>query len=113
MEDTSMNKEEILAMSRNENKGKDIEKLEAESKARSVASYAASLYALVMFVTEYYVLGKGINFSLWAVIVVIAAAEQAYMYIRLRKKKHLVEAILCGILAIALTVATLTSFLAR
>lgn len=105
-----MNKEEILAMSRNENKGKDIEKLEMDKNANAIAGIAASVCALVLFIAESFIFGSRINYSLWAVICVGAAAEQWFRFFRQHGKRNLVEAIIFSLLSIVTIVAAITSF---
>lgn len=62
-----MNKEEILAISRKENKNKDIADLEAEKKARSYAGAITLIFAGILFFADA-LINRGCNFSLIAVI---------------------------------------------
>ena len=53
-----MNKEEILAIAQKENKGKDIEKLEADRKGGALATIVAAIFAGIMFFTELFLRSK-------------------------------------------------------
>lgn len=104
-----MNKEEILAMSRNENKGKDIEKLETEKKAGAIAGYVACAVALVLYIAERGLCGQ-VNHSLLAIIFAGAAAEQWYLFFRKREKEVLAKSILFSVLGVAAIVGAILSF---
>lgn len=105
-----MNKEEILAMAQKENKGKDIEYLEAESKAGLLAAIIAAIFGALIMFTEMF-LRDTYNFSLWAVITVMITAFHLYMFIKLRKKAHLLNVILWALWSIGLTIAAISSFI--
>lgn len=105
-----MNKEDILAMAQKENKGKDIEYLEAESKAGSLAAIIAAIFGAIMMFAEMF-LRDTYNFSLWAVITVMNTALNLYMFIKLKRKKHLFGAIVWSLWTIGLTIAAISSFI--
>lgn len=106
-----MNKEQILAMSRQENKGKDIEKLEADSKGGAIATIVSAIYAGIMFFVEIFLTEGRLNYSLWAVITVMNSAINIYMFIRLKKKAYLLCAAMWTVLSVGLTITAISSFI--
>ena len=106
-----MNKEEILAMAQKENKGKDIEYIEADRKSGAIATIVSAIYAGIMFFAEIFFTEGRINYSLWAVVTVMNSAIQLYMFIKLKKKTHLFLAIPWTLLSIGLTIAAISSFI--
>lgn len=107
-----MNKEEILAKSRQENKGKDIEKKEADSKSGAIATIVSAIYAGIMFFIEMF-LTDTYNFSLWAVVTVMNLVINIYMFIRLKKKSYLFAAIVWALWSIGLTIMAISGFVSE
>lgn len=105
-----MNKEEILAIAQKENKGKDIEKLEADRKGGALATIVAAIFAGIMFFTELFLTDR-YNFSLWGVVTVMNSVINIYMFIKLRKKTYLFAAIVWTLWSIGLTIASISSFI--
>ena len=106
-----MTKEEILAKAQKENKGKDIERLEADSKGGAMATIVSAIYAGIMFFAEM-ILTNTYNFSLWGVVTMMNAVINIYMFIKLRKKVHLFAAIVWSLWTIGLTIAAISGFVA-
>lgn len=88
-----MNRDEILAKSRAENKNKDIADIEAVKNASSFTIIFGAVFAAILYVIQIFT-GNGANFSLWATITVMTAAIHLHRFYTLKQKKDL----LCGIL---------------
>ena len=67
LEVSIMNKDEILAKSRAENKNKDVYEQEVLTQASKSAVIVQLVLAAIFFVTQIFV-GKGINWGLWALV---------------------------------------------
>ena len=104
-----MEKEKILEMSRKENKNKDIAEFEVEEKANTIAIIVGLAFAVV-FMYWQACCDKGVNFSMVAMVEIILAVSYCYQYYRLKRKKHLLLAILFVLMAIAFTVAAIIGF---
>lgn len=106
-----MNKEEILAMSRNENKGKDIEQLEINSRASAMGAYVATGFAALLFIAEFLITHGKINCSIWAVVTVLFTTTQIYKYAKQKKTPDLISAILWTIASVVVTTAAILSLI--
>lgn len=62
-----MNRDEILAKSRAENKNQDVYEQEVLKQASRSAVVVQMAFAALFFVTQIFV-GEGINYGLWALI---------------------------------------------
>jgi len=107
-----MNKEKVLEMSRQENKGKDIEKDEADKKSGAIATVVSAIYACIMFFIELF-LTDTYNFSLWAAVTVMNTMINIYMFIRLKKKTYLFAAIVWALWSVGLTIMAISGFVAE
>ena len=96
-----MNKDEILAMSREENKDKrkDPYELEVASKSSNVALIVSAIIAGILYLMEMIITGSE-NYSLWAVLCSMDAVIYMYRGIKLKKKAD----IFCGIVWLILAV---------
>ena len=83
-----MNKEDILAKSRKENKNKDIAELEVIDQASKIAGRVGMLVCCIIAILEVIFLGKP-NLSTWAIYFSILAALMIVKYIRLRRRHEL------------------------
>ena len=92
-----MEREDILAKSRAENKNKDIYEQEVLKQASRSAVVVQMAFATIFFVTQIFV-GKGINWGLWALVVSASMTINWVKYIRLRRKLELAIAIAYTIL---------------
>ena len=97
-----MNKEEILKMSRAENKNKDVYEQEVLKQASTSAVIVMLVLATVFFAAQIFV-GGGTNWGLWALVFSANMATFWVKYIRLRRKHELVMAIAYTILVSALS----------
>ena len=103
-----MTREEILAMSRQENKNKDLVAYEIEKQAGNAASITGAILCGILYLVQLSN-GAGANLALWAVIVAMQAACYTVKAIRLRQKMHILLAVLTAILALLLSTAHLTT----
>ncbi|MBQ8780126.1 MAG: hypothetical protein IJZ72_00425 [Oscillospiraceae bacterium] len=105
-----MNKEEILAKSRMENKDKDIADLEADKKASSFALIFGAIAAGILYCVQLFT-GNGVNYSVWTTIVIITSALYWHKYHSLKKKEDLTCGILWTITSIIVLTMTISSFI--
>lgn len=87
-----MNKDEVLAKSRAENKNKDVYEQEVLKQASRSAVVVQMVLATIFFVTQILV-GKGINWGLWALVFSTSMTINWVKYIKLRHKQELITAI--------------------
>ncbi len=88
-----MNRDEILAKSRAENKNKDIYEQEVLKKAGKSAVIVQLVLAAVFFATQIFV-GKGINWGLWALVFSTNMTISWVKYINLHRQRELATAII-------------------
>ena len=87
-----MNKDEILAKSRAENKNKDVYEQEILKQASRSAVVVQMAFATLFFVTQI-LTGGGINWGLWAIVFSTNMTINWVKYIKLHRKHELVIAI--------------------
>ena len=80
-----MNKDEILAKSRAENKNKDVYEQEVLKQASRSAVVVQMVLATIFFVTQILV-DKGINWGLWALVFSTSMTINWVKYIKLRHR---------------------------
>ena len=97
LEVSIMNKDEILAKSRAENKNKDVYEQEVLKQASRSAVLVQMILATIFFVTQIFV-GKGINWGLWALVFSANMTINWVKYIKLRRRQELMIAIAYTIL---------------
>ena len=97
-----MNKEEILEMSRAENKNKDIYEIEVLKQSGTSTVIVMMALAAIFFAAQIFV-GGGTNWGLWALVFSAHMTTFWVKYIRLRRKHELVMAISYTILVFALS----------
>lgn len=95
-----MNKEEILEISRRENKNKDIYEHEILKQASSSSIIVMMILAAVFFIVQIFV-GGGMNWGIWALVFSVNMTSFWVKYIKLRHKHELVMAIAYTILVAA------------
>ena len=86
-----MNKDEILAKSRTENKSKDVYEQEVLKQASKSAVVVQMALATLFFVTQI-LIGGGINWGLWAIVFSASMTINWVKYIKLHRKYELVTA---------------------
>ena len=92
-----MDKKEILAKSRAENKNKDVYEQEVLKQASNNAVIVQMILAAIFFVTQIFV-GGGINWGVWALVFSTNMTTNWVKYIKLHCKHELVIAIAYTIL---------------
>ena len=92
-----MNKDEILAKSRAENKNKDVYEQEVLKQASRSAVVVQMVLATILFVTQIFV-GGVINWGLWAIVFSASMTINWIKYIKLHRKYELVISIAYTIL---------------
>lgn len=92
-----MNKDEILAKSRAENKNKDVYEQEVLNQASRSAVVVQMALATIFFVTQIFA-GGGTNWGLWAIVFSANMTINWVKYIKLHRKYELVIAIAYAIL---------------
>ena len=92
-----MEREDILAKSRAENKNKDIYEQEVLKQASRSAVVVQMALATIFFVTQIFA-GEGINWGLWALVFSANMTINWVKYIKLHRKYELAIAIAYTIL---------------
>ena len=87
-----MNKEEVLAKSRAENKNKDIYEQEVLKQAGTCAVIVTALLAAIFFAVQSFV-GGGTNWGLWALVFSASMTTFWVKFIKLRRIHELLLAI--------------------
>ena len=83
-----MNREEILAASRKENKNQDVYEKEVVVQGNRYACIAAAILATAFFVIQIFT-GGGMNYGLYAVVFAMPMAGFWVKYAKLHKKHEL------------------------
>ncbi len=83
-----MNKEEILAKSREENKDRDEMELDTQAKAGRAAVAAGGIVCMIIILAEW-LLGGHFGFAIWAVYLSMSGTMLLTKYRRLHKKHEL------------------------
>lgn len=97
-----MNKDEILAKSRAENKNKDVYEQEVLKQASKSAVVVQMILATIFFVTQILV-GKGINWGLWALVFSASMTINWVKYIKLRNRQELITAIVYTVFVLVMS----------
>ena len=97
-----MNKDEILAKSRAENKNKDVYEQEVLKQASRSAVVVQMSFATLFFVTQI-MTGGGINWGLWAIVFSANMTINWVKYIKLRRNYELLIAISYTVLVLVMS----------
>ncbi len=87
-----MNKEEVLAKSRAENRNKDVYEIEVLKQANSCGIIAMAVLAVVFFSVQIFV-GGGQNWGMWALVFSPCMAASWVKYVKLGRRRELPIAI--------------------
>ncbi len=98
-----MKKEEILEMSRKENKKKDLAVIEIENKAVKIAALSMIILTTIYFCLEIIVQGKT-NYGWYSIIALYCAIIYGYKGIKTKNKLEIFCMIVWGLIAIPLTI---------
>ena len=101
-----MNKDEILAKSRAENKNKDVYEQEVLKQASRSAVVVQMSFATLFFVTQI-MTGGGINWGLWAIVFSANMTINWVKYIKLRRNYELLIAISYTVLVLVISLPKL------
>lgn len=98
-----MKKEEILEVSKKENKNKDIYAIQIESRGANYAGISMVLLAFVFFTYEI-VSGKGSNPAFYSIITIYNAILFGYKAIKIKERRKLntFTSVIWGLLTIIL-----------
>lgn len=105
-----MNKEEILAKSRMENKDQDIFEKEVMKDAANVGAITSISLCTVFFVLQI-VLGEGINYGMWAIVFSMEAAIFTVKAIKLKKKHEIAISIMYIIATVLMSIAYIANMI--
>ena len=96
-----MKKEEILEMSRKENKLKDVYEIEVEKKGVKLAALLMLILATFYYCYEIFT-DKGQNYSFYSIITIYCFTVYGYKAIKLEKKRvfNIYVSILWGLVTI-------------
>lgn len=97
-----MNKDEVLAKSRAENKNKDVYEQEILKQSSTLAVIIMVMLAAVFFITQIFV-GGGINYGIWALVFCSNMATFWVKYVKLHRRFDLVMAIMYTVFILALS----------
>lgn len=95
-----MNKDEILAKSREENRQKDPYEMEIKIKASQIGTISSLIICFVLFLIQI-LAGGGMNYGLWGVIMAGCGGSNLFMGIKLKRQSSIVLGIcylLCGVI---------------
>ena len=84
-----MDKDEILARSRKENKDRDFVEAEAMAKANSIAINVGIMVCGVLSILHV-IFRDTVDYGVWTVYFSVLAATMIYKYVKLRKRHELV-----------------------
>ena len=104
-----MNKEEILAKSRQENKNIDLVELEIMNRSKLLAGSIAGNLCFILFLAQILNTGKG-NYALLAVLTSYIAVNSIHKGIMLKKRSSIIFGAVRAIAAIFTTVITVGMF---
>ena len=103
-----MKKEEILEMSRKENKNKDVHEIEVETKGCKIAAIAMILLTTIYYCYEIFT-AKGTNITLYSLVSIYCAVIYGYKGVKLEKKR-MFNIVCCGIWSIVTILLILEYF---
>lgn len=98
------NKDEILAKSRNENKGKDLFEKEVEVKAGIWGACTAAI-VVATFITVQIIVGNGMNYGLLAVAFSINAGRSVFKAIHMKQRNDIVFSVIHTIATLSFSIA--------
>ena len=102
-----MNREEILAKSRQENEGKPDElEVMAFGKATRTGMYVGGVICIILVIVSRWVIDRPeLALASWMIYMAMQGASNIVLYKHLKSREKLVSAIICTGLAVAFAVA--------
>lgn len=104
-----MNKEEILAKSREENKNIDLVELEVMNKSKLLAGSISGNLCFILFLAQLLNTGNG-NYALLAILTSYIAVNSIHKGIKLKRRSSVIFGVIFAAAAIVTTVATVGMF---
>ena len=104
-----MNKEEILAKSRQENKNRDIAEIENGKSASKFASITSAIFSGVLFLLEKFITGHTNN-CLWAMLAFMNCMIYSYKVVKFDNRKMLPAAVLWGFTTVIVLILAIMDF---
>ncbi len=98
-----MDRNEILAKSREENKNRDVHEKEVLIEGGNIGAITAVVLSTIFFVVQI-LLGKGMNYALYAVVFSILAASFIVKAVKLKRKHEIAVAVIYVLLTILLSI---------
>ncbi len=105
-----MNREEILAKSRQENSSRDPYELEVNKKASELGAISAIIICAVLYTAEIFICGSN-NYGLWSIAAAVNAGTYLYSGIKLGKKRRIVIGIIWAIVMVVNIVSAITNLI--
>ena len=100
----AMDKEKILAMSRQENEKKDPYEMKIYNKAGRNASAAMAAVVFILYVAGIFINGRQ-DYGIWSIMAVCSAVRYLYTGVKLKKKDHLTLGVVWSLIfAVSFTV---------
>ncbi len=102
-----MNREEILAKSRQENKGKPDElEVMAFGKATRTGMYVGGAICIILVIVSRWVIDRPeLALASWMIYMAMQGASNIVLYKHLRSQEKLISAIICTVLAVVFAVS--------
>ncbi|MBQ8194189.1 MAG: hypothetical protein IJZ47_02380 [Oscillospiraceae bacterium] len=104
-----MNKEEILAKSREENKNIDLVELEVMNKSKLLAGSISGNLCFILFLAQLLNTGNS-NYALLAILTSYIAVNSIHKGIKLKRRSSVIFGVIFAAAAIVTTVATVGMF---
>ncbi len=106
-----MNKEEILAMSRQENKDKDLYEMQVTESSANIGVITGAIICALLFAAEIFICGST-NYGLWSIVTGITATMGIYKGVKLKKKSKIAIGIMWAVCTIAAAAVTISDLFA-
>lgn len=106
-----MNKEDILAKSREENKQRDLFEQEVLVKAGNAGAIAAAILATI-FVIVQLIVGSGMSYGMYAIVFSVPAAGFIVKSIQMKRRREIVLAVIWTIGALVFSIAHIYQLIA-
>ena len=102
-----MNREEILAKSRQENKGKPDElEIMAFGKATRTGMYVGGVICIILVIVSRWVIDRQeLALASWMIYMAMQGASNIVLYKHLKSKEKLISAIICTLVAVVFAVS--------
>lgn len=106
-----MNREEILAKSRNENQNRDIYELEVMRKGQRIAGLIGVSVTFALLLIERVILDVGMNYGYFLIILSAGTGLWLYKAVKLKRKHEALLAALWAVLTVYTGVMVVLGFM--